>query len=168
MTENNKIIIGRFAKPYGVHGWIKVLSFTDPIENLLNYKPWQIQHGGQWQTVSIQNGKMHGQFLVVKLENVDNPETAKQYTHDLIAVERSVLAPLAENEYYWADLVGLQVRTIQGIALGIVESLMETGSNDVLVVKGKDRERLIPYLSKVIQSVDLKKNLIIVDWDADF
>lgn len=168
MRENNKVIMGQLARPYGVHGWIKVVSFTDPIENLLLYKSWQIQHRGNWQLMTVQSGKLHGQFLVVKLEGLDNPEAAKHYTNDRIAVEREALAPLKKGDYYWCDLIGLRVVTTDHLELGTVTSLLATGSNDVLVVKDKDRERLIPYLSSVVRSVNLEEKIILVEWEADF
>ena len=166
--QNKKVIMGRLARPYGVQGLIKVVSFTDPIENLLHYKTWFIQHHDEWQILSLSAGRIYGPFLVVKLEGFDDPETAKQFTNDLIAVERSTLAYFKEKEYYWTDLIGLRIVTTGGIELGRVKSLLETGSNDVLVVSKQERERLIPYLSHVIKSVDIENEIIVVDWDADF
>lgn len=168
MVDHRKIIMGRLAKPYALQGWIKVVSFTDPIENLLDYKTWLIQHQDVWQPMNVQNGKLHGSHLVVKLEGLEDPETAKHYTNDLIAIEREALAPLEEGEYYWSDLIGLRVVNSDGIELGVITSLIETGSNDVLVVKSKDQERLIPYTSNVIQSINLKEKIISVAWNADF
>ncbi|AAO89995.1 ribosome maturation factor RimM [Coxiella burnetii] len=168
MKPNDKVIIGRLARPYGLRGWIKVVSFTHPIDNLLNHPTWQIQHNNEWQPLKLQAGKLHEPFLVVKLENIDDPETAKHYTNDLIAIERGALGALKEGDYYWTDLIGLAVVNTHGIELGTVDSLIETGSNDVLVVRSKERERLIPYTSYTIQSIDLEKKIIVVEWDADF
>ena len=168
MAKNNKIIMGRFASTHGVHGWIKVVSFTDPTENLLAYPHWEIQHHGEWQTMTVTAGKVHGKFLIVKLEGLEDPETAQRYTNDKIAIQRTALAPLSNGEYYWADLIGLQVINLAGVKLGSIDSLIETGANDVLVVKENQREILIPYTSTVIKSVDLKEKKIIVDWEADF
>ena len=166
--QNKKVIMGRLARPYGVQGWIKVVSFTDPIENLLHHKTWSIQHHDEWKILSFSAGRIHGPFLVVKLEGLDNPKNAKQFTNDLIAVERSVLDSFEEDEYYWADLMGLRILTIRGVELGRVKSFLETGSNDVLVVSNQKRERLIPYLSHVIKLVDIENEIMVVDWDADF
>ena len=166
--QNKKVIMGRLAQPYGVRGWIKVVSFTDPVENLLHHKTWSIQHYDEWKILSLSAGRIHGLFLVVKLEGLDNPENAKQFTNDLIAVERNTLDPLEEDGYYWTDLMGLRMVTIRGVELGRVKSLLETGSNDVLVVSDQKCERLVPYLSYVIKLVDVENEIIVVDWDADF
>lgn len=166
--QKKKVITGRLARPYGIRGWIKVLSFTDPIQNLLTYKNWYIQHQHTWQNFSLSTGRIQGSFLVVKLEGLNNPEAVKQYTNDLIAVERSTFPPLKENEYYWADLIGMQIVTIDGVPLGRVKSLLETGSNDVLIISNQGHEHLIPYLSHVVKSVDIKNKIITVEWDANF
>ncbi|WP_304984994.1 ribosome maturation factor RimM [Coxiella-like endosymbiont] len=166
--QNKKVIMGRLARPYAVQGWIKVVSFTDPIENLLTYKNWFIQHHDEWKLFSLRTGQIHGPFLVIKLEGLDDTETAKQYTNDLIAVERNTLSPLEENEYYWTDLIGMRIVTTKGVALGTVKSLFETGSNDVLITSNQGDERLIPYLSHVVKSVDIENKIIVVNWDADF
>ena len=168
MKPGGKVIIGRLEHPYGLHGWIKVTSFSNPIDNILSYQIWQTQHNHQWQTKKLQAGKLHISFIVAKLEGINNPETAKAYTNHLIAVARQTLPHLKGGDYYWTDLIGLKIINTQGIQLGIIHSLLETGSNDVLVVKSKERERLIPYMSKVIQSVNLGRKIIVVKWDADF
>lgn len=164
----NKVIMGRFAKPHGVRGWIKVVSFTDPIENLLDYKIWQVQHRSASQIVTMQSGKICGPFLIVKLEGIENPETVKYYTNGFIAIERGALPSLKEGEYYWSDLIGLRVISVDGLNFGTVTSLIETTSNDVLIVKDRHHERVIPYISKVVKSVNVEENSIIVDWEADF
>ncbi|AKQ33829.1 ribosome maturation factor RimM [Candidatus Coxiella mudrowiae] len=166
--QNKKVIMGRLARAYGVQGWIKIVSFTDPIKNLLTYKNWFIRHHNEWQLFSLRTGRIHGPFLVVKLEGLDDPETAKQYTNDLIAVERNTLTPLEENEYYWTDLIGMRIITTEGVALGTVKSLLETGSNDVLITSNQGHGRLIPYLSHVVKSVDIENKIIMVNWNADF
>lgn len=160
--------MGRFAKPHGVRGWIKVVSFADPVESLLDYKTWQIKHRNASQIVTIQNGKIHGLFLIVKLEEIEDPETAKHYTNDLIAIEREALPSLNKGEYYWSDLIGLRVISVNGLHLGTVTSLIETISNDILIVQNRDCERMIPYISQVIKSVNVEENNVVVDWESDF
>lgn len=166
--QNKKVIMGRLARPYGVGGWIKAVSFTSPIGNLLRYQQWFIQHHNEWKILSLNAGRIHGSFLAVKLEGLDNPENAKQFTNDLIAVERGVLDSFGRDEYYWTDLMGLRMISIRGVELGRVRSLIATGSNDVLVVSNQERERLIPYTSHVIKLVDIENKIMVVDWDADF
>jgi len=163
----DKVILGRFGTVYGVQAWIKVHSFTQPIKNILNYPEWQVQHLGVWKTVSIEDGKTHGKGVVVKIKNIDDREQAKAYANDLIAIDSKVLPKLEEDEYYWRDLIGMSVLTKDHVPLGVVKNLLETGSNDVLIVKGK-REHLIPYSRRVVQSIDGEKKIIIVDWDPEF
>ena len=167
MTSNNKIILGQFGAVYGVRGWLKVSSYTDPIENLLNYPKWQVQHKGAWETITIEEGKTHGKTLVVKIEGLHIREEAQVYTNDYIAIEKEALAKLPEGEYYWRDLIGLNVITKEGTKLGTVQNLLETGSNDVLIVKDK-KEIMIPYTKNVIISVDLENKVITVDWDPNY
>jgi len=163
----DKIILGRFGAVYGVRAWIKVNSFTQPIENILDYPAWQVQRLGSWETVTLEAAKMHGKGIIVKIPHIDDREQAKTYTNALIAVDRQELPELDESEYYWRDLIGMSVINKGGTPLGTVKDLLETGSNDVLIVES-DRERLIPYTKQVIQSIDRGKKIITVDWDPEF
>ncbi len=163
----NKLIIGRLASTYGVQGWLKVVSFTEPANNLLQYHNWQIKHQDRWQVMQMTAGKPHGKQLVVKLEGIDNSEVARLYTNDLIAMNRSDLPALEKDEYYWTDLIGLNVVTLSGVQLGTIDHLIETGSNDVLVVKN-GRQRLLPYTDDVVHSIDLHHRIMVVDWDPEF
>jgi len=162
-----KIIIGRFGQSYGIKGWIKVNSLTDPISNILQYSPWQIQHQNVWREIKITQGKHQGNNIIVKLADCNSPEEAKIFTNDLIAIEREQLPVLSTNEYYWTDLIGLSVINQDGVNFGVVDSLLETGSNDVLIVKGL-RQRLLPYTDNVIIKIDLTQKIITVNWDPDF
>ncbi len=166
--ENKKVTLGRLASSYGVRGWIKVVSLTDPMDNLFEYPIWLIKHHGKWLEFQWQQGKTHGRFLIVKFPGIEDPETAKLYTNDTVAVYRDQFEKLTDNEFYWDDLIGCAVINQHGIAFGRVTSLIETGANDVLVVKDQHRERLVPYTKSAVIHVDLQKKLITVDWDADF
>lgn len=162
------IVVGIVGSVYGVKGWLRIYSFTEPKENILNYQPWQLYKDGSWIEIRIDEARMHGNEIVVKLAHCDDREAARSFTNAKIAVKRTQLPTLPLNEYYWTDLIGLQVVTIAGISLGVVEKLMETGSNDVLVVKG-ERQRLLPYLPhQVIKAIDLERGVIEVDWDPEF
>ena len=161
------IVLGKISAPFGVRGWSKVTSFTEPPEGILKYKNWSVVKNGSARTLKVQQGKPHGKFMVVQFEGIDDRDAAALLTHAEVQVQRDQL-PESEADYYWADLIGLEVITKEGVKLGLVDSLMETGANDVLVVKG-DSERLVPWIEdEVIVEVDLEGRIITVDWDPDF
>ncbi|GMR07756.1 MAG: ribosome maturation factor RimM [Gammaproteobacteria bacterium] len=165
---SNMVVMGRISGVYGVRGWIKIFSDTDPRENILNYDPWYLKVDGKWQSFSLQGGKRHGKGVVAHLQGCDERDQALLLLNMEIAVQRQQLPAASENEFYWSDLVGLLVINQQGIELGKIDSLLETGANDVLVVKG-DRERLIPFIhDQVVKSVDVEQGQMMVDWDPDF
>ncbi len=169
MSEDNHLNIGKISAVFGVKGWLKVFSYTDPKENIFNYSPWKIKRNQQQEVVQIQQGKVHGKNLIVQLGGVDDRTQAEQYLGWDILIEKNQLEQPAEDEYYWVDLIGLAVMTEQGFDLGQVDHLIETGANDVLVTKQNDHERLIPLIfDQVIKDIDLDKGLIRVDWDPDF
>lgn len=159
--------MGRVVAPYGVQGWIKVQPFTQERKGLLGYAQWQVGHEGAWRSWPVVEARVHGAAVVAKLAGIDDREQAAAFQGQRIAVARSEFPPAASKEYYWADLVGLQVVNAEGIVLGKVVQLFETGANDVLVVEG-DRERLIPFVEGVIRSVDLPGKLVTVDWGVDY
>ena len=162
------VIVGKVGTAYGVKGWVKIYSFTDPIENILHYQPWQLRIDGRWNTVTVKASKPHGAGIVAQLSGCEGREQTRRYVNAEIAIERNQLPALMKDEYYWSDLEKLTVVTTTGVQLGIVDHLIETGANDVLVVKG-DKERLIPFiLGQVIVNVDIPNKLLKVDWDPEF
>jgi 16S rRNA processing protein RimM len=162
----HRLVLGRICGVYGVRGWVKVYSETDPIEGILGYSPWTLGDGNTDRGVA--EGKRHGKGLIARLEGCDDRDQAAALVGMRISVPRDRLPPPAQDEYYWADLEGLFVSTLDGIGLGQVDHLFSTPGNDVLVVKG-ERERLIPFIwGQVIKDVDLEQGLIRVDWDPGF
>ncbi len=162
------VIVGRISGLYGVQGWVRVFSHTAPRASILNYSPWYLQQAGRWEERTLNAGRVHGKGIVAQLEGCSEREQAVALMGAVIAVRRDQLPAIAPGEFYWTDLEGLRVRTREGIELGVIDHLFETGANDVVVVKG-ERERLIPYIWKdVICSVDLEAGLMIVDWDPEF
>lgn len=162
------VVIGRISGLYGVRGWLRVFSYTEPRENIVDYSPWLIQIDGLWQPVEVEDGRAQGKGVVVKLSGCDERDTATRYLGLDIAVRREQLGALAPGEYYWTDLEGLRVVTCEGVELGRVDHLFATGANDVVVVRG-DRERLIPFVQgDVIRDIDLQDGVMEVDWDPDF
>lgn len=173
-TSEEITTVGRITTIYGVKGWVKIYSHTEPMESILKYSPWLLKINGKWQPVKIADGKRHGKGLIAKLAGVDDRDVARQYCGADIAIEKSLLPELEEGEFYWSQLEKLNVITESGVKLGKVSHLIATGSNDVLVVKGKadsiDRkERLIPYLpDQVIKEINLEEGTMRVDWDPEF
>ncbi|HLU61448.1 MAG TPA: ribosome maturation factor RimM [Gammaproteobacteria bacterium] len=169
MTDNgNRIVLGRVTGLFGVRGWVKVFSNTQPREGIANYSPWQLRLGNEWRSFVVEQGQSQGKGVIVKLEGVDDRDAAAALMGADIAIWREQLPPPAEGEIYWADLEGLEVVTVAGQALGRVSHLLETGANDVLVVRG-ERERLIPFVrGQVVTEIDLDGGRLVVDWDPDF
>jgi len=163
---DNKIIMGRLGSTYGVRGWLKLISFTEPAEKILEYQNLQIQYQQQWQPLQLENSKAHGKGSIIKISGYDTPEAARQLTNNLIAIERDELPQCAADEYYWADLVGCTVTTTTGVELGKIDHLLETGANDVIVIQG-EQKHLIPLINQFVLAVDLKQKTITVDWDLE-
>lgn len=163
----DRLIVGKLGGPHGVRGWIKVLSYTDPRDNLFDYAPWQVEYQGEWRRFEIEAARPQGKGWVVKLVGVDDRNAAEALMHCRVAIDEQQLPELADGEYYWRDLMGLKVVTEAGQALGEIIGLMETGANDVLVVRG-ERQRLVPYIDPVVLSIDLERREMRVDWDPEF
>lgn len=172
-------VLGQITSVYGVQGWVKVYSYTEPRENIFQYRNWTLVDGrassGKARSIRLVTGKPHGKTLVAKLEGIEDRDQAAGLCGLDIRVETSELAPLGEGEYYWYQLQGLRVRTADdGHDLGVVDHLIETGSNDVLVVRADatsldGRERLIPFLpDEIVRSVNLEDGVLEADWDPAF
>ena len=171
----NPVVLGKLGSSYGIRGWLRVFSSTEDAESIFEYQQWFIQQAGQWQHVELESWKRHNQDLVIKIKGVDDRDAANALTNREIVVEESQLPELEDGDYYWKDLMGCQVVTTAGYELGKIIDMMETGSNDVMVVKAnlKDafgiKERLIPFLDgQVIKKVDLTTRIVEVDWDPGF
>lgn len=168
MASPDFLVVGKIGAPNGVKGWVKIHSFTRPAMNLLDYQPWLIQQQQQWQTISIEQVKLHGQQILAKFASYDDRDAVMALTNLDIAVTREHLPALANDEYYWRDLEGLTVINQQNQTLGTVDYLIDNGANDVLVIQG-EQQHLIPYIKDLfIIAVDLEQGVITVDWDPDF
>lgn len=161
-----RVVLGRITGVYGVRGWVRVFSETEPRESVLGYSPWLL--GPSLKPYAVTEGRRHGKVVLARLEGCEDREQAATLVNQEIAVDRAQLPPGPPEEPYWTDLEGLQVWNREGIFLGVVDHLFSTGVNDVLVVSG-DRERLLPFAwGDVIHCVDLDRDRIEVDWDPDF
>lgn len=162
------IIVGRFGRPHGIRGLISVHSFTEPRENILDYKPWHVVVNKQLMPLKLAQTKVSNKAILASVQDYPDRETVAQLTNADIAIKREQLPKLKPDEFYWHELIGMNVINKRGAVLGTVAEIMPTGANDVLVVKGEKRY-LIPYLpDDVVLDVDTEKALLKVDWDVDF
>lgn len=163
------VVMGKVVGAQGIQGWVKVQTFTEYLDGLLDYDTWYVGNEQAWRPLEVLEANVHGgKVLIAKLQGILDRTAAEKCKGLLIAVPRDSLPEQPEGEYYWSDLVGLVVENLEGVVFGTVDSLLETGANDVLVVKGEGGETLMPFIASVIQKVDLKSKKILVDWQADY
>jgi 16S rRNA processing protein RimM len=175
VSPKQPIVLGTIGSAYGIRGWLKVFSSTENAESIFDYQPWLIQQLAQWQFIELEDWKHHSQDLIIKVKGIDDRDAASSLTHCEIIVDSEQLPSLEGDNYYWKDLMGCQVVTPSGYELGKVIDMIETGSNDVMVVKAnlKDtfgiKKRLVPFLhGKVIKKIDLTARVIKADWNPGF
>lgn len=168
------IVLGKVSSVYGVKGWVKVFSYTEPMDRILEYGNWTLRQGDKLSEVEVDKGRSHGKGMVAHIKGVDDREVAKLLNGAEICVPKDRLPELEEGEYYWYELEGLTVVTTENIVLGKVEYMMAAGpGNDVIVIKGDansidKRERLVPYVDQYVLEIDLAKGQLLVDWDPEF
>ncbi len=161
------VLLGRIVGAFGVRGWVKVYSYTDPREAVLNYGGWLLKRKDDWEPAEVAEGQRHGKSVIARIDGVDDRETAEALRGTEIGVMREALPATEDGQYYWSDLKGLTVVHRDGTELGKVDYLLETGANDVMVVNG-ETERLIPFaMNDVVLGVDLDAGRITVDWEWD-
>lgn len=175
--RSNLINVGRVTGVFGVKGWVKVKSSTQPEDNIVNYSPWWLKTRHGVKAFEVDEYKFRPQGLVVHIKGIDDRDLAAEHSLVDIAIERSQLPELDRGDFYWHQLVGLKVISDfdgQEYILGVVKSLLETGSNDVLEVSHSDdsmddRDRLVPYVDGMyVKSIDLSVGQIRVEWDPEF
>jgi 16S rRNA processing protein RimM len=169
LSNSDFLNAGQISGVFGVKGWVKVFSFTQPRENILRYSPWILQKNNQTKEIKVVGGQRQGSNVVAELEGVLDRDAALELMGWEIFIRKDQLPKPQAGEYYWADLIGLEVVTAEGVKLGTVDHLMETGANDVLVVIDDKIERLIPFLQQqTVLKIDLAARSMVVDWDPDF
>ena len=172
MASSEEFIpVGKISGAFGVKGWVKVYSFTEPRANILEYSPLFMSRQGEWIEIELSGGHLQGKGVVMGISNVTDRDQVQPLIGAELAIRKSQLEPADEDEFYWADLIGMKVANLDDDQLGEVDHLLETGANDVLVVKqvGQETERLIPFvMDEIVKLVDLDNKLIRVDWDKDF
>lgn len=160
--------MGRVAGLYGLRGWLKVFSYTEPRSRIIDYNPLFMNIAGRWRAADVEDGRAHSKGVIIKLVGYDDRDAAASLIGCDIAVRRDQLPEPEPGEYYWADLEGLRVVTVNGVELGTVHHLLKTGANDVMVITD-ERERLIPFVrDEVIVDIDLEQGVMRVDWDPEF
>ena len=168
------VVLGKIVSVHGIRGAVKVYSHTDPLDNVLDYPEWILRKGNAQQQVSVVAGRVQGRILVVQLKGLADRDKALELVDWEICVPRAELPALDDGGFYWHQLEGLQVVTVDGQLLGRIDHLLETGSNDVMVVKPcagslDQRERLLPYLPDLyVKHIDLTEGVMQVDWDPEF
>ncbi|HEX5420855.1 MAG TPA: ribosome maturation factor RimM [Gammaproteobacteria bacterium] len=162
-----RVGLGRISGLHGVRGWLKVYSYTEPREHIIDFDAWLIEQGGEAHRVEVEAGRSSGKQVIAKLRGIDDREAARAWIGAEILVERSTLPVCEPGEYYWVDLEGLEVRNKAGERLGRVDHVMATGANDVLVLSGPEAH-MIPFAAPILQRVDLPGGVIVVDWERSF
>jgi 16S rRNA processing protein RimM len=162
------IVMGRILGPFGVKGWVKVATFSESPESLIRRRNWWLGKDGDWREIKVAETERHGDRLVARIEGCDSPEAAQVYRGREVAVARETLPPTRENEFYQADLIGLEVRNLSGEQLGTVAELFSNGAHEVMRVASEEGERLLPFIAQVVQEVDIDAGRILVDWGKDW
>ena len=174
------VVVGLVSGLHGVQGALKIKSFCEPAEGIFKYQPWtlarppaSVASSATLADTSTLVGvplkiRGAGNSLAARFPEIEDRDQAALWLGSLISVPRSSLPKLKLGDYYWRDLIGINVENLQGVALGVIEEMMATGSNDVMVLNG-DRQRLLPYIpGQFVMNVDLAAGKMLVDWDPEF
>ena len=170
MSANQQrwVTLGRVSGVFGVKGWLKVQSYTEPRDNVVRFGAWTLRMNGVDRVFGVEDGHSHAGSVVAKLQGIDDRERARDWVGADIVVERERLPQPQAGEHYWTDLEGLEVRTTAGLVLGKVHHLLATGAHDVLVLDSTP-ECLIPFIvDAVVKDVDVEGGCIVVDWSPDY
>ncbi len=168
MKPEDLVIVGEVNGIHGVRGWVKVFSYTRARQSILDYSPWYVEVGGEWCCYEEIEGRSTGKGIIVALPGYRDRDEARRLIGSRVGIRRSQLPELQADEFYWADIIGLEVETGAGETLGRVTGLIETGAKDVLVVRGRC-EHLIPFVKDVyILDVDYRRGRVKADWDPSY
>ena len=153
------VVVGRISGLFGVHGWVRIFDYCRQRGDILGYDTWLLRQGNA--------GRLQANTVGAQLEGCIEREAARTLIGSEISIRSDQLESPVDGEFYWRDLKGLTVLNMAGETLGVVADLLETGANDVLVVKGES-ELLIPYTTVTVDQVDLKDRHIRVHWERDY
>ena len=170
MAAGPIIVLGKLVEPYGIRGWIRLHPFGDDPLVWAEMPVWWVgQEGGPWRETALKGLRSHGDGVVVLLDGVADRNAAEALKGALVGAPRGALPATGKDEFYWADLLGLDVLNTTGEQLGRVAGLIETGANDVLrVVTTDGAERLLPFVDAVVVAVDREAGCIRVEWGSDW
>jgi 16S rRNA processing protein RimM len=166
VDRRRPVVLGRVGAPFGVQGWLKVQSYTDPPEGIVRYPVWQLERNGSLGRRTVLDWKRAGNGVAVQLEGIETREAAQALTGAEVQVERAELPPTAPGEYYWHDLIGLEAWSLQGAPLGRVAGILDLPAHPVLLLEG-DRERLVPLVPERLAGVDIDAGRLTLDWHPD-
>lgn len=167
LQREETVCVGHILGAQGVKGEVRVFSNTEPRENIVGYSPWLVEIDGQIQTIEVK-GRLQGKNVIAELSGIEDRDQATAIIGSKIYILPTQLPALESDEYYWSDLIGMEVQSLQAEALGTIVSMMETGASDVMVLEG-DKERLIPFvMDSIVREIDLANRQMIVDWQADY
>ena len=165
--DDKKLLVGKINGFFGLQGWVKLLSYTDPRKNILSYQPWYFLSDGVYEKIEVTNGREQSKTIVAHIKDVDNREQSQVFIGKDIYIDKEQLPKLNPGEHYWYEMIGFEVINQHNEKLGVVDYFVETGSNNVLVTKGK-KGYWIPYIEPFLISTNAETKQIIVDWDEDF
>lgn len=169
LNEPEKLItVGRLGRVYGVQGWLTVHSFTEPRHQLFDYQPWLVGQEGQWQALEVTGLDQNAKHDLVRFAGYDSPESSRRLTGMWLAIPRERLPELPKGEYYWDDLIGLEVATDNGVTLGVVTDVFSNGAHPILTIQG-EKTHLIPFVQPdIVTLVNVNEGRLIAKWDPNF
>jgi 16S rRNA processing protein RimM len=167
IPPHDLVVMGRIIGAFGIKGWVKLQTFTEAPAMVLGYAVWWIGNDPAWTECRIEQAEVHADTVAVKLAGCEDRDAAALYRGKQVAIPREAFPAAGDNEFYWADLIGLNVMNTEGEDFGTVSEVFKTGANDVLVVEG-ERERLIPFTEQVVKQVDMAGRVIRVEWGSDY
>ena len=165
--DEKKLLVGKINCYFCVQGWVKIFSYTKPRKNILEYQPWYFVDNETYKVIEITSGREQSKTIVAQVKGINNRDEALQLIGKDLYINKDQLPKLDNDAHYWHELTGFRVINKNGIDLGVVDYLVDTSSNDVLVTKG-DKEHWIPYIEPYLVSVDKQNRVIIVDWNENY
>ena len=165
--DEKKLLVGKINGFFGVQGWVKIFSYTKPRKNILEYQHWYFVDNETYKVIEITSGREQSKTIVAQVKGINNRDEAAQLIGKDLYINKDQLPELDNDAHYWHELTGFRVINKNGVDLGIVDYLVDTGSNHVLVTKG-NTEHWIPYIEPFLVSIDKHKKVISVDWDENF